>query len=487
MASVILIYPHTGLDVKGVSVWLPLALLNVASTLVHDHDVVIVDQRFEGWRQQLKQAITDDSVCVGISSMTGTQITGGIEAARVVREINPDLPIVWGGNHPTLVPESTARHPLVDIVVMGEGETAFRRLVEALEQGTAPATLPDICIERDGQIIRNGTGTDPKGFAKPDTMPPLPYHLVDVERYVCGPGIFGRPLRALPYIGSTGCAYACTFCCQPVLSSRRWRKQSPEIVVERALRLKEKYRLDAIEFHDEEFFVDRKRGMLIADLIGGQFEWYVQTRMDDLLALDLDALFKAGLRVVQPGLETGSERILEMIKKGETLNDFHRANRLLARSGIKATYNFMMGYPTENEEELVETVDLALKLLDETPNSSVSGFYVYVPYPGAELFKQAVRDGFCEPETLEGWSVFNRQHLASPWIGDRRDMLEMLLFTSKFIDGKRLRNAFGKNPVVSSAIRLMSSRYRRRWRKHDFRKTIDIDLLAYAARHCFGW
>lgn len=488
MSQVVLFYPLTGLDVKGVSIWLPMALLQTASTIADDYDVKIIDQRLDSnWKENLRNALTDNTLCVGISSMTGTQIKGGLLASQVVKEENPDIPVVWGGNHPTLVPASTAEHKLVDIVVMGEGESTFRNLVERLEKKQDWRDLASICFYENGQLRKNGTGTDPKGFVKQDEMPPLPYHLVDVEAYISGPLIFGKQIRALPYISSQGCPYSCTFCCQPVLSGRRWRKQNEEIVVERTLDLISKYNLDAIEFHDEEFFVNRKRGTRIAELIGNQYEWYVQTRMDDLIALDLHKLEENGLRVVQPGLETGSARMLELIKKEESLDEFHEANKKLAATNIRATYNFMMGYPTETLEDLTATVDLALQLMDDNPNASVSGFYVYVPYPGAELFNLAVDDGFEAPDTLEGWSVFNRQHLASPWIKDRKDTLEMLLYSSKFVDGNRLKRTFIDNLMVSGTIDLVSKYYRRKWRNHNFKKSFDIDVLAYTAKRVFDW
>ncbi len=488
MAAVILVYPQTGLDVKGVSIWLPLAVLSVAATVDPDYEVLIIDQRIDPeWADHLRAAIDDQTLCVGISSMTGTQIKGGLAAARVVRDARANLPIVWGGNHPTLVPESTARHELVDIVVMGEGEVTFRDLVERLDKKQDWRDLPDIAYVEGEKFIKNGTGTDPKRFVNQDDIPGLPYHLVDVERYISGPLIFGKEVRSLPYISSMGCPFSCTFCCQPVLSQRRWRRQSPEVLMERTLELKSKYRLDAIEFHDEEFFVDRKRGAQVAELIDNQYEWYVQTRMDDILGMDVQRLYDKGLRVVQPGLETGSARILELIKKEETLEEFHDANRKLAQTPIRCTYNFMMGYPGETLEDLTATVDLALTMLAENPNASVSGFYVYVPYPGAELFNLAVKDGFIEPQTLEGWSVFNRQHLASPWIAERRDTLEMLLFTSKFIDGTRLKRTFGANPFVSAGISALSTLYRARWKRHSFRKTPDIDALAFVAKKVFNW
>lgn len=488
MANIVLIYPATGLDIRKVSVWLPLSVLQVAAVLTQDYDVVIVDQRVDdAWKETLRRVITGETLCVGISSMTGTQIRGALAAAAAVRELRPSVPIVWGGNHPTLAPDSTARHPLVDIVVMGEGEVTFRKLVEALEKGTNWRALPDLAFESDGAVVRNGTGTDPQRFVDPATWPPLPYHLLDIEEYISGPVIFGRKLRALPYLGSRGCPHECAFCCQPILSKRRWRRQPPEMVSQRTSALVEKFRLDAIEFHDEEFFVDRHRGALLAEMIGGRFEWYVQTRMDDLLAMNLTPLYRNGLRVVQPGLETGSPRILELIRKGETVAMFHEANRKLAGSGIRPTYNFMMGFPGETIEDVTETVDLALALLDENPEASVAGFYVFVPYPGAELYALAVRDGFREPETLEGWSAFNRQHLESPWIQEHRDLFEMLLFSSKFIDGARLKRTFQGKPLHTAAIAALSARYRRRWRRHDFRKTLDIDLLAFAVRRIFKW
>ncbi|RMH58288.1 MAG: hypothetical protein D6679_05140, partial [Candidatus Hydrogenedentota bacterium] len=180
MGRVVLFYPFTGLDLKGLSVWLPLSLLQTAATLTADFDVEIIDQRVhDDWRERLRRTLDDDTLCVGISSMTGTQIKGGLLAARVVREAAPEVPIVWGGNHPTLVPETTARHPCVDIVVMGEGEVTFRNLVRRLAEGRSFEDLRNIAwVEKDGTFRKNGTGTHPEDFVDQDEMPPLPYHLL---------------------------------------------------------------------------------------------------------------------------------------------------------------------------------------------------------------------------------------------------------------------------------------------------------------------
>ncbi|MFI5351128.1 MAG: B12-binding domain-containing radical SAM protein [Elusimicrobiota bacterium] len=478
MAQIVLVYPITGLDVRGLSVWLPLSVLAVASGVVDAYDVVVVDQRVDAdWRGGLRRALGTDTLCVGISSMTGAQIRHGLEAARLVRDAAPDIPIVWGGNHPTLAAAQTAEHSLVDIVVIGEGEKTFRALADALKSGTDWRRVPNIAYKSEAGAVVSGDAYD---FVDPEGMAELPYHLVDVEKYLSGPALFGRPVRSLPFITSFGCPYACTFCCQPVLSNRRWRRMSPELAARRASALAERYGLDAVEFHDEEFFVDRRRGARIAERIGGAFSWYVQTRMDDLLAMDLAVLEKNGLCAVQPGLESGSDRILKLVRKQETVGQYRAANAALARTGIRTTYNFMMGFPTETAEDLNSTVDLALELLDSNPNARVSGFYVFVPYPGSELYDLAVKEGFVAPKGLEDWSLYSRQHIAAPWLLDRR-ALEFLMLTSKLIDGKRFNGALPRFLFPGTILPLFARRYRGQWEKHDFSPSWDTKLLALAS------
>jgi radical SAM superfamily enzyme YgiQ (UPF0313 family) len=477
MAEIVLVYPVTGLDVRGVSAWLPLSVLAVASGVAADYDVRIIDQRVDPhWERSLRGAIGAETLCVGISSMTGAQIRHGLKAARVARDADPSIPIVWGGNHPTLTPAQTAEHPLVDVVVIGEGEKTFRLLVDALKRGEDWRSVPNIAYKSvEGTVVR-GHAYD---FVDPEEMPELPYHLVDVEKYISGRVLFGRPVRSLPFITSFGCPYACTFCCQPVLSNRRWRRMSPELAARRASELASRFDLNAVEFHDEEFFVDRARGTRIAERIGGAFSWYVQTRMDDLLALDLPSLEKYGLSAVQPGLESGSDRLLKLVRKQETVAQYRAANAALARTGIQATYNFMMGFPTETPEDLNATVDLALELLEANPNARVAGFYVFVPYPGSALYDLAVAEGYAVPAGLEDWSRYSRQHIAAPWLRDSRK-LEFLMLTSKLVDGKRLAAALPRL-LPSGLLPRVGRRYRELWKRHDFRPSWDTRLLTLAS------
>lgn len=106
---VVLVYPNAGQDVLGINVGLPLSILYVGTALKNaGYDVTILDERVHrNFGDLLKQAIKTDPLYVGISSMTGYQINYGLPIAQIVRDLNPEIPIVWGGVHPTIHPEST--------------------------------------------------------------------------------------------------------------------------------------------------------------------------------------------------------------------------------------------------------------------------------------------------------------------------------------------------------------------------------------------
>src|SRR5262245_66474627 len=118
MPDIVLFMPQTGIYRKVLRPWMPLPLLNVATHLVgKGYTFTIIDQRVDlDWKEMLIEAVRKKPICVGISSMTGSQIMGGLEAAALVREVN-DTPIVWGGVHPSLFPKETLADPLVDVVI----------------------------------------------------------------------------------------------------------------------------------------------------------------------------------------------------------------------------------------------------------------------------------------------------------------------------------------------------------------------------------
>jgi len=202
--------------------------------------------------------------------------------------------------------------------------------------------------------------------------------------------------------------------------------------------------------------------------------------MDEIARADLEKCEKNGLIAVQPGVETGSPRMLGLIKKGETVDDYVNANKALSKTNILACYNFMMGFPNETAEDLKMSIDFALRLLEDNPNSRLSAFYIYTPYPGTELFDVAVKEGFSLPGSLPDWGDYSRHHLKTPWIQQDIQMYKTILLTSKIIDGHAL-DSFAKIPsFILSALGLMAKKwYQGKWKKYDFRRTLDIKTLNY--------
>jgi len=208
---------------KGISLSLPLSVLCVAGPLEQaGYKVKIIDQRIEkNWRAVLKKEVKNQPLCVGISAVTGKQIKGGLTAAKLVREVSVDTPIVWGRIHPSLLPEQTVTDEYVDIVVKGEGEQTFLDLVKALDGKHPLSEVKGIFYKSKGHIFHRPSSD----LLHLDSLPPLPYHLINVNDYLNSINGDGSDLL---HFSSRGCPYSCKFCYSQSLNQRKWRYKSPE-------------------------------------------------------------------------------------------------------------------------------------------------------------------------------------------------------------------------------------------------------------------
>ena len=482
MPDVIFVYPKTGLDMKG-SIDIPLSSLSASSLLTKNYKVKIIDQRMDpNWRSTLKKSLISNPLFVGISSMTGTQIKFALEAAKLVKE-NSSSKVIFGGIHPTLLPEQTLQHPLIDIVAVREGEETALKIADSLEKNTSLTKVNSIFFKENNKII----STKPAKSLDLNKLPDLPYALLDINSYIKNNTSLSKDIkRMLPFISSRGCPNACAFCCNPRLSKRFWRSMTAELTYERLSNLVNTYKLDGILFNDENYLTNPKRAEQISSLIKNKFKYSIQARMDDLLKINLREFEKKGLSIVEPGIESGSDRILKLIRKGETTQQDLAANKALSKTNIIASYNFMMGFPTETPQELFSTTDLALRLIKENKNAMITGFYVFAPYPGTELYELAIKQGFNPPKTLEAWSKFSRQHLATPWIQKNLPILKNIMYTSKLVDGRRLKDMF-KLPFSKTFLSYLGKLYQKRWQEHDFKEKLDIFLLDKIAKYYFKW
>jgi anaerobic magnesium-protoporphyrin IX monomethyl ester cyclase len=487
MYDAVLVYPRTGFDLPGVSIDLPISLISAANLASKEYKIKIIDQRINPyWKQTLERCLKDAPLCVGVTSMTGPQISSALEVSKAVKEFDPHMPVVWGGVHATLLPKQTLENPSIDIVVIGEGEKVFLNLLRELELRKSLDTVKGIVFKKHGLFVQ----TEAEETVDLDLLPIPPYHLVDVEAYIGSQGKYlDKSTRSLIFFSSRGCPYRCGYCCNPQIYKSKWRGMAADNAYEQAAELVIKYQLDAINFHDEELFVSKNRIDRMAQLIGGRFNWWAQSRMDRIGAMNLPLLEKGGLIGLQPGIESGSDRILKLVRKEETVSTMKETNRKLSRTSIRPLYNFMMGFPTETYVELMQSVDLATTLIDENPNAEITGFYSFIPYPGTSLYPVSMFLGFAPPTSLAGWANFNRQFLATPWV--QQDLFKAIMVMSKFVDGRRmlrrLKDNSGVNPIALSLLRQVGKLYQYRWRRHQFDKKLEFKITNYLGNKLFNY
>ena len=439
MRSVVLVYPrHTHGWEAQPWVDMPMGLLCVASPLDRaGYRVSIIDQRVErGWRERLAEEVRQNPLCVGISTSTGPQLRYALEISELVKSLG-QVPVVWGGVHASLLPEETLQNATVDVVVQGEGEETFLELVGALEGGRPIAAVPGIWY-KDGRQIRS---TGIRDHVDLDAQPPLAYHLLDLKPY--RRKVFGT--ERLSFFTSRGCPHGCTFCFNTTFNRRRWRSMSPRTAVDRLIHFVEHHELGGVVLYDSNFFADleRARGILreLEKRDRRILITRLHTRADTLQRLDeadFDLLTRVGCKCLSIGIESGSERMQELLGKRISLPGLLEANRRLSRYPLTPLYFFMMGFPTETKEDLRATVDLATTLRRDNPQVDLS-FNIYTPFPGTELFDLAVEHGLQPPTRTEQWAEFNYRNLArnAPWLTDEmKSLVRMLDFCGLFLGMK---------------------------------------------------
>jgi hypothetical protein len=260
-----------------------------------------------------------------------------------------------------------------------------------------------------------------------------------------------------------------------------------ETVLDRIKHIIRDYNIRGFLFTDDNFFIDMNRAY---DILSGIARaglnitiGKLQIRADEICRMDrdfLELLVNAGVKRIHVGVESGSQRILDLIKKGETVGKVIEANRKLTPFPIVPLYLFMMGLPTETPDELAQSIRLAVQLTDENPRA-VKTFNIYTPYPGTELFNFTVQLGLKEPQCLEDWACFNFRNIPkeSEWIEpEMRKLIMGLDFPLMFLGKGHFVTPYKKtSPFVVALSRLYYPIARYRIRKLDARFPVETKLV----------
>jgi hypothetical protein len=190
---------------------------------------------------------------------------------------------------------------------------------------------------------------------------------------------------------------------------------------------------------------------------------------------------RAGVRILNMGVESGSQRLLELVNKRITVDQVLEANRRLLRHGIAPSYTFMMGLPEETPDELAQTIRLALKLVDEHPGAKW-GFSIYRPYPGTELYGLLLtKYGFKPPERLEDWGRFSLRKVpvGAAWVPpETKRLIDALDFPLMCNTSAKAMAPYKKmNPLAALLVRAYGPLARHRIKHLDARCPIETKLV----------
>ncbi len=395
--------------------WTPLAILSLGAYLEqHGIEVEYFDERIHK-RERFRELVRRRPHLVGLSTMTCYQIKNTLNLAKLARKIRPDIPLVWGGTHPSMCAEQTLESELVDFVVKGEGEQTLLELVRALREGkTDFSDIDGLGWKSNGKQILNRD----REFLNIENLP-FPYDGKGKEilkEYLKKTD----SLENIGYESSRGCPYKCGFCYNVYFHKNVCRVKSLEKVRSELQKLKG-LGVHKMTFYDDTFLAGKKDMINnICDLLKElRFEWIANVRIN-LFTTELLKKFKdSGCVYLFFGVESPDDEVLKFIRKGQNRRMIDEGIRVISQGGIKTLYSLMIGLPNETEEQLKRTLDFADEIRGRHPGAEVP-IQPYVPLPGTLLYEEAVKAGFRAPTHLEGWKNYTNDEIKHPWVKDKK-------------------------------------------------------------------
>jgi len=411
---------------------IPNSILSIASSIEGLYDYVLVDGNLEQdpWQKIHRYLEEGNFGYVGITSMPGPQLKQAIPYSKKIRELFPAIKIIWGGYFPSNQPKVVLNSGFVDFIINGPGERSFPALLDALENNKPIELIRNLIYKRGDQIIKS-----PKDeLYELDELPPLPYEKLDqfypIKKYL-GKTYLGS--RTIAYHSSMGCPFKCSFCAVVPIYNARWKGKSAQLIYNDIKYLRQNYGGNAIEFHDNNFFVSEKRTVEFAKLIKPEkMVWWGEGRIDTIDKYSDESLAlmrESGCKMIFFGAETGNDEILKKMDKGgtQTAAEIRSFAARMAKFDIIPEYSFVLGIPGDTPEQVMKQIDQDIAFIKEiktiNPRTEII-IYVYSPVPteGSDMYNRVLESGFHFPEKLEDWispqweNFDLRKNPLTPWL-----------------------------------------------------------------------
>ena len=376
----------------------PLGILYIAAYVEEQtgHEVAVIDAQVEELSYgALAKRIADCAPdVVGISAMT-LCLFDVMKTIETVKEAAPNAKVVLGGPHVHLYPDETIELKGVDYLILGEGEVSFVKLLAAItDADKVPFSEVKGLVYKDGgHVVKTGMS---ELVADLDIFPHPARHLVPYELYT---SILSELNPITTMFTSRGCPYKCTFCDRPHLG-KRFRARSAESVVDEFIKCKE-MGIKFVLVYDDTFTVNKKRVMEVCDLLKSKnvgLNFDIRARVDTMNTEMLKKLKAAGCTGIHYGVESGTDRILDILDKRISLELVRSVFKETMDLGMKTLGYFMIGCPTETREEMDETIDFACRLKADYVHMTV-----LTPFPGTKIYDMALSEGVIKTDV---WREF---------------------------------------------------------------------------------
>ncbi|RLI05488.1 B12-binding domain-containing radical SAM protein [Candidatus Bathyarchaeota archaeon] len=365
----------------------PLGLAYLAAVLekygypVEILDAPALEVTFKDLAVELKRRKPD---LVGITATTAT-ISNALQTAKVTKEVLPESIVMMGGAHITFTHETLMKeNPFVDVGCIGEGEYTLLEFVKTVENEGNLKNVKGIIFRKDGKILK----TEPRPLIENlDDLPFPARHLLPMNRYKA----FRKKMILGTILTSRGCPFNCIFCSSSLLFGKKFRARSPKNVVDEIEQFQETYKTRYVEFVDDTFTFDKKRAEAICKEILDRkldTQWVCSCRVDLINKELMKTLKKAGCIMIYFGVESGVQRVLNILKKGIKIEQAVRVMKWAREVGLETVASFVLGTPGETWEDALQTIKFAKKL-----DPDYVQFSIATPFPGTELYEIADREG----------------------------------------------------------------------------------------------
>lgn len=414
----------------------PLGLAYIAAALEqHGHEVDICDAPALG--------LTANGICelirgrgydlVGVTMLT-PMYPRSVQVVKSIRKAFPEIKIVVGGPHPTILPHETlTENKEIDFLVIGEGELTLLNLVDKVVRGQDMGGIPGIAYRRNGNVVVNQPA---EMVANLDDLPMPARHLLPMHVYHMTKS---RSQSGHAYTVSVarGCPFSCAFCCR--IFGRKARHHSVERITREIGILVDDYgakeiNLEADTLTLNKHFIRSLCDGIIQSGLHRKITWTCESRVDTVNEDILRKMKEAGCWQISYGVETGSQRLLEVIHKDITLDQIEKTFAITKKIGISIRAFYMLGIPTETREESLKTISFAKKL-----DARWSQFTLFTPYPGTELYDLALREegtasqNWADYKTHGGWTEGDLAYVPKGRTAEEMKKLQKRAYASVYL------------------------------------------------------